>query len=98
MNFSRRKINTIAPEYKRLLEIVFESLRELIEHHPFFFTLRHTPNPISKMIVATAIRTIGFTGASTANIENTNNKDLDFIIQQVYMLFVQVLIAAHESR
>jgi hypothetical protein len=58
-NFSSKKINTIAPLYKRLLEIVLDNLRERIDAHPFFFTLLHTPKHISKMIVNTAIKTIG---------------------------------------
>lgn len=77
-NFSSKKINTIAPLYKRLLEIVLDSLRERMDDHPFFFTLLHMPKHISKMIVATAKSTIGLTGANTLNIE-TMIRDLVFI-------------------
>lgn len=79
MYFSSKKINTIAPVYNRLLEIVLESLRERIDAHPFFFTLRQMPKNISRMIVATAISTIGLTGANTETIE-TRRRDLVFIL------------------
>jgi len=77
-NLSSKKINTIAPEYKRLLEIVLESLRERIDAHPFFRTLLQMPKHISRMIVKIAINTIGLTGANTDN-KDTNNMLLVFI-------------------
>ena len=49
--------------------MVFDSLRERIDVHPFFRTLRQIPKYISRMIVAIAKRTIGLTGANTDNIE-----------------------------
>jgi hypothetical protein len=78
MNFSSRNINTIAPLYKRLLEIVFESLRERIDAHPFFRTLLQMPKAISRIIVNMAKSTIGLTGANTVIIE-TRKRDLVFI-------------------
>ena len=59
--------------------MVLESLRERIDAHPFFFTLRQMPKNISRMIVATAISTIGLTGANTDTIE-TRRRDLVFIL------------------
>lgn len=59
--------------------MVLESLRERIDAHPFFRTLLQIPKHISKIIVATAISTIGLTGANTDNIE-TSKRDLVFII------------------
>jgi hypothetical protein len=77
--FSSRKINTIAPLYKRLLEIVCESLRERIDAHPFFFTLLHIPKAVSKMINKTAIITKGFIGAKIVSTEKANIDNLVFI-------------------
>ena len=59
--------------------MVFESLRERIDAHPFLRILRQMPKNISRMIVATAISTIGLTGADTDTIE-TRRRDLVFII------------------
>lgn len=66
-NFSSRKINTIAPEYKRLLLIVWLRRRDLIETQPPFLTLRQIPKHVSKTIERTAIKTSGVTGAKTDN-------------------------------
>ena len=79
MNFSSKKINTIAPLYKRLLEMVLDSLRERIDAHPFLRTLRQMPKAISRIIVNTAKSTIGLTGANTLNID-TSKRDLVFIL------------------
>ena len=59
--------------------MVLESLRDRIDDHPFLRTLRQIPKHISRMIVATAISTIGLTGANTDTIE-TSRRDLVFII------------------
>ena len=59
--------------------MVLESLRERIDAHPFLRTLRQMPKNISRIIVATAISTIGFTGANTDTIE-TRRRDLVFIL------------------
>jgi hypothetical protein len=59
--------------------MVFESLRERIDAHPFFFTLRQMPKNISRTIVAIAIKTIGLTGANTDTIE-ISRRDLVFIL------------------
>lgn len=67
-NFSRRNINTIAPEYRRLLLIVWLKRLERIEDQPDFLTLRQIPKHVSKMIAKTAIKTSGLTGA---RIEHT---------------------------
>jgi hypothetical protein len=58
---------------------VLESLRERIDAHPFLRTLRQMPKNISRIIVATAISTIGLTGANTDIIE-TRRRDLVFIL------------------
>ena len=78
-NFSSKKMNTIAPEYKRLFEMVCESLRERMEDQPFFFTLRQIPKHVSKMIDKIATKTNGFTGAKIANVDNKKIDSLDFI-------------------
>jgi hypothetical protein len=59
--------------------MVFESLRERIDAHPFFFTLLQMPKNISRTIVAIAIKTIGLTGANTDTIE-ISKSDLVFIL------------------
>ena len=64
-NFSSKKINTIAPEYKRLLLIVWLRRRDRIEDQPPFLTLRQIPKDVSKMIDKIAISTRGVTGAKT---------------------------------
>jgi hypothetical protein len=60
--------------------MVLDSLRDRIDAHPFFFTLRQIPKAISRMIVKIAISTIGFTGAIKVQIENTNKVSLVFIL------------------
>jgi hypothetical protein len=60
--------------------MVLDSLRERIDAHPFFFTLRQIPKAISRMIVKIAISTIGLTGAIKVQIENTNKVSLVFIL------------------
>ena len=64
--FSSKNINTIAPEYKRLLLIVWLKRLERIEVHPFFFTLHQMPKVVSNIIARIAIKTSGLTGAKTA--------------------------------
>ncbi len=87
-NFSSKKMNTIAPEYKRLFEMVCESLRERIEVQPFFLTLRQIPKHVSKMIAKIATKTNGFTGAKIANVDSKKIDSLDFIkipLQRYYI-------------
>lgn len=78
-NFSIKKMNTIAPEYSKDLEIVCESLRDLIEDQPFFFTLRQIPKHVSKIIAKTATKISGLTGDKIASVDNRNTDSLDFI-------------------
>jgi hypothetical protein len=59
--------------------MVFESLRERIDAHPFLRTLLQMPKNISRTIVAIAINTIGLTGANTDTIE-IRRRDLVFIL------------------
>jgi hypothetical protein len=75
-NFSNKNTNTIAPLYKRLLEIVCESLRERILFP--FFQLRQIPKQVSKIIEVTANKTKGFIGAKIVSGASRNN--LVFII------------------
>jgi hypothetical protein len=70
--FSSKNINTIAPEYKRLLLIVWLKRLERIEAQPLFFTLRQIPKHVSKIIARIAIKTSGLTGAKTAKSAKAN--------------------------
>jgi uncharacterized membrane protein len=77
-NFSKKNINTIAPLYKRLLEIVCESLRERILFP--FFQLRQTPKQVSKIIAITAINTSGLIGVNIEKKDRSKRVILVFII------------------
>ena len=76
--FSNKNTKTIAPEYKSVLEIVCESLRERIDFHPPFLTERQIPKHVSKIIAKTAMITKGFTGVKIVKIEKANIDSLDF--------------------
>ena len=71
-NFSSRKINTIAPEYSRLLLIVWLRRLDLIETQPPFLTLRQIPKHVSRTIERIATKTSGVTGAKTDNTAKAN--------------------------
>lgn len=74
-NFSKQKINTIDPLYNKLLEIVCESLRERILFP--FFTLRHIPKHVSKIIAVIPIKTSGLIGDKT---ENKDSSKIDILV------------------
>jgi hypothetical protein len=54
-----------------------------MDFHPFFFTLRQMPNPVSNIIANIATYTIGFTGEMTAKNDVAKSVKFAFKISKI---------------